>query len=104
MSYERLESVAQQLVLTHTQLEGIAAVLTSDELAGGGPEERSTRRELCIAALQLLEDTEAAIGAGKPVEVLTALVNAANGLAGQLRDRVLDQAVESSPPPDPWLL
>ncbi|WLW58268.1 hypothetical protein [Streptomyces sp. YU58] len=93
-----------QLICSRTQLEGIAAALSPDQLAGSSPEERSAREELCADALQLPEDAEAAADSGELVDVLIALVNAIDGLAGQLRDRVLDQVVESSPPPDSWPL
>ncbi|MDF3141805.1 MULTISPECIES: hypothetical protein [unclassified Streptomyces] len=83
-------------------MEGIAAALAPEQLAGFSPEERAARAELAGDALRLLEDAEVAVDSGEPVDVVVALVNAINELAVRLRDRVLDQAVASSPAPDHW--
>jgi hypothetical protein len=92
----------QQLILSRTQLENLAAALPPEQLVGGSAEERAIRAEFLDDALQLLEDTQTAIDSREPVEVLVALVNAIDGLASELRDRVLDEVAASSPVPDHW--
>ncbi|MEU6381646.1 hypothetical protein [Streptomyces sp. NPDC046909] len=90
----------QQLISSRTQLENLAAVLAPEQLTSAAPEERAARAELCMDAIKLLEDAELAVDSGEPMEVVVALVNAIDGLAVQLRDRVLDDVVASSPAPD----
>ncbi|MFD4376816.1 hypothetical protein [Streptomyces sp. NPDC058486] len=97
---ERLESAMQQMVCVDKQLEGIAVTLAPEQLVGASPQERAARAELTGDALQLLEDLQTAIDAGEPEDVVLALINAISGLAVQLRDRVLDGVVASSPAPD----
>ncbi|MFJ2812120.1 hypothetical protein [Streptomyces sp. NPDC087294] len=94
----------QQLICFRTQLDGMATTLTPEQLAGSSPDERAVRTELASDAHQLLEDAEAALESGEPVQVVVALVNASNELAVRLRDRVLDEVVASSPAPDHWPL
>jgi hypothetical protein len=99
---ERLDTVMQQMAVFRAQLEGIAAVLAPEELLGLSPQEASLRKELAGDALQFLEDAKAAIDSGEPEDVVTALFNAANRIAVQLRDRVLDQVTAANPAPDHW--
>ncbi|GAB3008106.1 hypothetical protein GCM10023080_087420 [Streptomyces pseudoechinosporeus] len=100
VSYEPLDAAIQQTASCQSQLEGLAAALALEELHGLSTQEAAVRKELAGDALQLLADAEDAIDSGEPDEVVTALVNGANRLAGQLRDRVLDAVVASSPVPD----
>ncbi|MFI1360263.1 hypothetical protein ACH4TV_42770 [Streptomyces sp. NPDC020898] len=92
----------QQLACSREQMDGIAAALTPDQLVGASAQERAARTELAGDALQLLDDAVAAVDSGEGEDVLLALVSAIDGLAVQLRDRVLDGVVASSPPPDCW--
>lgn len=92
----------QQLGCSRAQLEGLAAALAPEQLAGASVEERAARAELAIDADLLIEDTVAAVESGGPVEVVVALVNAIDDLAVRLRDGVLDEVVASSPAPDSW--
>ncbi|WP_189786735.1 hypothetical protein [Streptomyces capitiformicae] len=102
MPYEPLDVALQQMASCQSQLEGLAVALAPDELLGLSEQEAAARKELAGDALQLLEDTKAAIESGEPEDTLTSLVNATNRLAVQLRDRVLDVAVASSPVPEQW--
>lgn len=90
----------QQLISSRTQLDRLAEVL-GEQVAGSSPEERAARAELASDALQLLQDAEAAVESGE-TDAAVALVNAIDRLAVQLRDRVLDEVVASSPVPDQW--
>jgi hypothetical protein len=94
----------QQLICSRSQLDGIGATLAPGQLAGSSPEERAARTELARDAHQLLEDAEAAVDSGEPLEHIVALVNASNELAVRLRDHVLDAVVAASPVPDHWPL
>ncbi|MFF8646544.1 hypothetical protein [Streptomyces sp. NPDC015345] len=102
MPYEPLDAALQQMASCQGQLAGLTSALAPDELLGLSVQEAATRRELADDALQLIEDAEAAIDAGEPIDVVTSLVNAINRLTDQLRDRVLDDVVESSPVPEQW--
>ncbi|MER6162933.1 hypothetical protein ABT147_46985 [Streptomyces sp. NPDC001868] len=102
MPYEPLDVAFRQMASCQSQLAGLAVALAPDELLGLSELEAAARKELAGDALQLLEDTVAAIESGEPEDTLTSLVNAANRLAVQLRDRVLDDAVASSPVPEQW--
>jgi hypothetical protein len=99
---ERFESAMQELACFQEQLEGLAAILAPGQLTGSSPQERAARAELADDALRLVDDADAAIDSGEPADVVLALVNAIGGLAAQLRDRVLDEVVASSPAPDRW--
>lgn len=94
----------EQLVCSRTQLEGLATALGPEGLTGSGEQERAVRAELAGDALRLLEDAEDAVASGEPEHVVVALVKAIEGLVVQLRDRVLDGVVASSPAPDNWPL
>lgn len=100
--YEPLDAALQQMTSCQGQLTGLIYALAPDELLGLSVQEVATRRELADDALQLIADAEAAIDAGEPVDVLTSLVNGVNRLTDQLRDRVLDDVIESIPVPDQW--
>ncbi|MGW7102718.1 hypothetical protein [Streptomyces sp. NPDC054838] len=91
----------QQLACSQEQWEGLAAVLTHEQLAASA-QERAASTELAGGTLQLLEGAEAAIDSGEPEGIVLALVNAFRGLAVQLRELVLDEAVASIPAPDRW--
>lgn len=90
----------QQMVCIEEQLQGLAVALAPEWLVGASPQERAARTELAGDAFQLLEDTQAAIDSGEHEDVVVALINAISGLAAQLRDRILDDVVASSPAPD----
>ncbi|MBP2047096.1 hypothetical protein J2Z21_000018 [Streptomyces griseochromogenes] len=82
----------------------MATALGPEFLTGPSEEERVFRAELATDALRLLEDAEVAVASGEPEHVVVALVKAIEGLVVQLRDRVLDGVVASSPAPDHWPL
>ncbi|KUM95262.1 hypothetical protein AQI88_17900 [Streptomyces cellostaticus] len=82
----------------------MATALGPECLTGASEQERAARAELAGDALRLLEDAEVAVASGEPEHVVVALVKAIEGLIVQLRDRVLDSVVASSPAPDHWPL
>ncbi|MEE1764340.1 hypothetical protein [Streptomyces sp. SP18BB07] len=102
MPYELLDAAVQETASCQTQLEGLTVALPADALFGVDEQEVAARRKLAGDAHQLLEDAKAAVLAGKPEAITASLISEANQLACQLRDRVLDAAVASSPIPDPW--
>ncbi|WP_438490810.1 hypothetical protein [Streptomyces sp. S186] len=97
---ERLDSVIKANDLIQAQLEGIAMAVAPEQIAGSSWEEFNLRAEIIDDALRLCEDAEAAIDSGEPDDALAALMSAIGRLAVQLRDRILDQAVASNPPPE----
>lgn len=89
VEFELLESAIQRLIASRAQLDGLAQALPPEQLAGASTEEFAAWAELATDAHQ-------------SVEMVMALVNAIDGLAVQLRDRVLDGVVASRPAPDVW--
>ena len=102
MEDEPLEPVVQRLIASRAPLDGLAQALPPEQLAGASAEEFTARAELAIDVHHLLGDAVEAVESSESVEVIMALVNAIDGLAVQLRDRVLDGVVASNPAPDMW--
>lgn len=85
-------------------MSGIITAVTAEQLAGTVPRERALRADLAGESLQLLEEATTAIESGAPEQVVAALLDALNELTNQLRERLLDGVVASSPVPDRWPL
>lgn len=100
VEYERLAAAVRELGAMDGGLTRMAKVLSPAEVWSSDRAERDVRAALAYEALRLLEDAENALAAGEGEDVLTALVHTANGLCEQLRDRILDDVVAASPPPD----
>ncbi|GGS23568.1 hypothetical protein GCM10010252_73520 [Streptomyces aureoverticillatus] len=77
---EPLDAALQQMTACQGHLTGLASAPTPDELLGLSAQQAATRKELAYDALQLIAVAKAAIDAGKPIDVLTSLVNEVNRL------------------------